>query len=273
MNPEHKIAALGGVGLLAKITVEQFNHYAGAVIAGITILALIPLAFSRWAEFLSNKKASDKMKRAGKIAVVLMFALGVLAWVLFVTGCTALPWNSKPKFSAPGVELAGPVQTPAVVWNERDTFKIPTVRGTTVTISTAGDSGNASTVGGPAAAPAVELTSERSGVVTPTHYAPPAPATPAELADGNLKIWLTLGAVVGVAAGLFGVVRGWDFIAIGGACVAAASGVGLIASKIPSWVYIVGAVGATIAGAGWAAWHFKIKPLSIKIENGHILKT
>lgn len=51
---QHHVFKIGTGGLVAVITVEQFNAYAAAGIAILTIASLIPLVIRRWQKFLAK---------------------------------------------------------------------------------------------------------------------------------------------------------------------------------------------------------------------------
>lgn len=95
----------------------------------------------------------------------------------------------------------------------------------------------------------------------PTSFTPPAPPTPTDEAAGRASLWFRLGLVAGIAAGIFGLVKGWDAVAIGGGAIAAACLVALSLAAIPVWVWITLGVGAAAIVGGPALWHLRVKHL------------
>ena len=51
MNDDLRNVVVGVGGFFMALTVEQFNHYAAACVAVLTIAALIPLCVERWKKF------------------------------------------------------------------------------------------------------------------------------------------------------------------------------------------------------------------------------
>lgn len=88
----------------------------------------------------------------------------------------------------------------------------------------------------------------------PQAFTPPAPPTPVEISAGRVSVWFWCGIVAGVAAALFGLVRGWDMVMYGGGAVAAACGFALFVQAHPALIGIIGA-GAALAVAGPYFWH------------------
>lgn len=110
----------------------------------------------------------------------------------------------------------------------------------------------------------VETSAERASA--PQAFTPPPPPSPSDLAAGRTVWVFRIAIFAGIVAGLFGLVRGWDFVALGGGCVAAGGLVGLALDAVPVWLWAVLGAGAAISGTGWAVWHFKLRGLSIKNE-------
>ncbi|MBC7367160.1 MAG: hypothetical protein H7343_10190 [Undibacterium sp.] len=94
----------------------------------------------------------------------------------------------------------------------------------------------------------------------PQAFTPPAPPTPSEISTGRAVLWYRIGVALGFAAGLFGLVRGWDFVMYGGGAVALACLICLFAESHPLLTGLIGA-GAALAIAGPLVWHAKIKNL------------
>jgi hypothetical protein len=96
----------------------------------------------------------------------------------------------------------------------------------------------------------------------PQAFTPPAPPTPTDEAAGRASLWFRLGLAAGAALGIFGLVKGWDAVALGGGAVAAACLVALSLAAIPVWVWIALGVGAAAIVGGPALWHLRIKHLT-----------
>lgn len=111
----------------------------------------------------------------------------------------------------------------------------------------------------------VETTAERASA--PQAFTPPPPPSPSDLAAGRALWIFRIAIFAGVVAGLFGLIRGWDFVAIGGGCIAAGGLLGLALDAVPAWLWAILGAGAAISATGWAVWHFKMRGLSIKTEN------
>lgn len=98
----------------------------------------------------------------------------------------------------------------------------------------------------------------REKISAPVNHTPPAPPSPADLADGR-AVWVyRLALLAGLAAAVFGLVRGWDFVMYGGAAVAVAAAVCLFVKSHPVAFAVIGA-GVALAGAGVFVWHFRLK--------------
>ena len=110
------------------------------------------------------------------------------------------------------------------------------------------------------AASVLTQTVKTESVTAPQSFTPPAPPSPAEIADGRAVLWYRVGVVLGIAAGLFGLVRAWDFVMWGGLTVAAACLAGLFIQSHPILILFLG-VGAALMVAGPALWHLKLKDL------------
>lgn len=111
------------------------------------------------------------------------------------------------------------------------------------------------------AAPLAVVTTIRADTATgPAAFTPPAPPTPSDAAAGRASLLMRLGLVVGVALGVFGLVRGWDFVACGGGALAAGCVVGLSLAAIPAWLWVVFGIAAAACVLGPVLWHWKLKP-------------
>lgn len=111
------------------------------------------------------------------------------------------------------------------------------------------------------AAPLSVVTTRTAESVTgPAAFTPPAPPTPTEEAAGRASLWMRLGLVAGIALGVFGLVRGWDFVAYGGGAIAAGCVAGMALASIPGWLWAFFGVGAAACAIGPLIWHWKLKP-------------
>lgn len=191
-----------------------------------------------------------------------------LCWTLALCGCATHRREASTIKAASGATVTawGPVESPANVATNASVTTLPIPAGLTVTVdpepvgawdAPAVDVRKPMTVA--LAAPSELRIETRGEVVTaPKGYAPPEPPTPAQLADGR-AVWLyRIGLVVGIAAALFGLVRGWDFVMYGGGVVAAACSVGLFAHSHPVLFAVIGG-GIALAGAGVFIWHTRLK--------------
>lgn len=110
------------------------------------------------------------------------------------------------------------------------------------------------------AAPLSVVTTHTAETATgPAAFTPPAPPTPTEEAAGRASLWMRLGLVVGIAAGVFGLVKDWDFVAYGGGAIAAACVAGMALASIPPWLWAVFGIGAASCVVGPVIWHTKLK--------------
>lgn len=97
----------------------------------------------------------------------------------------------------------------------------------------------------------------------PQAFTPPLPPSPTEQGQARVHMYFWMALVAGVAAAVFGLVRGWDMIMYGGGAVAAACGFAIFAQSHPVLIGIIGA-GAALAVAGPTLWHLKLKALEPK---------
>jgi hypothetical protein len=105
----------------------------------------------------------------------------------------------------------------------------------------------------------VATTTTDESAAGPQSFTPAAPPTPSEEADGQARLYAWLAIIIGGAAGIFGAVRAWPMVGIGGGCVAAA-GVAVVAlGSIPEWVWTVLSVGLVVAVAGPLIWRFHLQ--------------
>lgn len=183
----------------------------------------------------------------------------LLVCLVFLPGCVS-PNNWLHKVTAfvktPSTEVkqAGDVAQPTQVTTQTTKTDVPIPPGSKVTIEIPVQKPDESTL------PPVTLTSTTSTehVIGPTSFQPPPPPAPSALADANLKIWFWLGLVVGGAAALFGLVRGWNLVMYGGLCVAGACAFAIFVQSSP-WVFLVIGLGVALKFAGPYIWHTQVK--------------
>lgn len=194
-------------------------------------------------------------------------ALIIFLFALCLGACSLLPKKlAQPPAatitlpSGAAVTQTGDAQKPASVSTDTTTTTLPLPAGTefvfdqklpgVVTLRLSHDS-------------ALTTETKTEKAEAPQAFTPPAPPGPVELAAGKARLFYGGGLVVGLALGLFGLVRGWDMIMYGGGAVAAACGFAIFAQSHPVLIGIIGA-GAALAVAGPALWHLKLKQLEPK---------
>lgn len=104
------------------------------------------------------------------------------------------------------------------------------------------------------------LNRTETAIQGPVAFKPDAPPTPSQVAEGQMTIWYRLGLTVGIAAALFGLVRGWNYVMYGGAAVSAACLFGLFVQNNPILLLVIG-LGIAAAIFGPIIWHTKLKKL------------
>lgn len=121
---------------------------------------------------------------------------------------------------------------------------------------------------------AVEMAVNRTemAVKGPVAFDPPKAPSVKEIADaesdGKIKIILYVALVVGAFAGIFGVVRGWNWLAISGGCAAGAAGFCLVLNKSIQdhpWISHVIVAAVVVAVVAVVIYHTKIKKLEKKV--------
>lgn len=183
---------------------------------------------------------------------------------LFVlTGCSWLPKVHPPKAtittpSGAVMSQTGDAQIPAKVSVNSAVTTIPLPAGTALSV----DPQKPGQVEMKLSAPTVLKTETRlESATAPQAFTPPAPPTPSELAEGKARLWLWIGLCVGVAAGLFGLVRAWNLVMTGGAVTAGACAFGLFIQLHPI-VFVIAGAGLALKIAGPYIWHTQVKPLT-----------
>jgi len=203
-------------------------------------------------------------------ASIFWWLLWLLTWLPALVGCASKPWAAV-KAGAASMTQRGPVAGPARAETVTSRATLPLPTGTKVEISGGGGTSQGGRTGVPSTlsvppslavtlpAPAVlsvETVSER--VSGPQSFAPPSPPSPVELAAGKAAWLYRVGLLLGIAAGVFGLVRGWDFVMYGGGAVAAACGFAMFAEAHPVVLVVIG-IGAALAVVGPVLWHWKLK--------------
>lgn len=191
-----------------------------------------------------------------------MHLRALVVGTLLLTSCS---WVSKaPKafiktLQGTEVSQSGPVASPVSVATNSTTTTAPIPPGSRIVIETPGP--GATFQDSAVVPPLLTTTSTTESVIGPTAFTPPADATPAQKADGKLKIIFYAGLVLGSGVALFGLVRGWDFVMYGGLCAAGACAIALFIQAYP-WLFAIAGVGLTLSIVGPWLWHTKIKHLN-----------
>ncbi len=185
------------------------------------------------------------------------FYLLVVLVAVLVVGCA--PGRApRARIDRPGLYQLyqdGLAQTPATTTDKTSSAAATIPPGVPVTAHPDGS------ITWTTAAPLSVVTTRSESTATgPASFAPPAPPSPADEAEGKARLWLWLGIVAGGAAGVFGLVRGWDMVATGGGAVAAACVAALALQRVPSWLWAILGAGLAAALVGPWIWHRRIKP-------------
>lgn len=187
-------------------------------------------------------------------------ALAVFCLAL-LCGCASLPREPKPPaatIAAGGssVTQTGTADVPARAEVMEESRSVPLPSGSELLIDE-----RAGTVSVRLSS-ATTLTSatRTERAEAPRAYQPRAPPTPSDLADGRATLLYRVGLAVGLALGVFGLVRGWDLVMYGGGAIAAACAAGLFVARHPTLFAVIG-LGAALAVVGPIIWHAKLKRL------------
>ncbi|MFA6287744.1 MAG: hypothetical protein WC661_10215 [Opitutaceae bacterium] len=182
------------------------------------------------------------------------FLLFFIALILvgMLSGCQ----SGRARAGSTSVKQTGPAQTPAraEAKDAAATFTAPA--GSKVEFNEKLGTYTV-TLSGPAV---IAMTAHTETATAPQAFTPPPPPTPSDQANGRAMWFYRIALFGGLAAGLFGLVRGWDFVMYGGGAIAAAALIGLFIASNPVLFAIIGG-GVALAGAGVAIWHFKLKHL------------
>lgn len=181
----------------------------------------------------------------------------ILLW-LSMAGCSLIPTRTSKSPTATinlpsggGFTQTGDAQKPASVATTVTTSSLPVPAASSVTL----DEKKPGILTFQLAAQSELKTETRTEKAeAPQAFTPPAPPSPKDEAAGKLKLWLGIGSVVGLAAGLFGLVRGWNFVMIGGGAVSAACLFGIFVEAHPALFAVIG-IGAALAAVGPVIWH------------------
>lgn len=199
-----------------------------------------------------------------KAGLVCLVVAVVALWILFVSGCSTLRHIVTPAASVTtptGAVLTqtGDAQVPASVSTKTATASI-IVPAQSIVWKNEQTGALEYRLAKDAPLTTVTRTEEAKA---PTAFAPPAPPTPAELSDGKMVMFYRIGLVVGIAAALFGLVRDYTLVMIGGGCVAGACLFGLFVQSHPVLLIIIG-LGVALKFVGPYIWHTQLKTLPIK---------
>lgn len=111
------------------------------------------------------------------------------------------------------------------------------------------------------------LNRTETAVEGPKSFTPDKAPTIQEEKRAESDFWTDIGMKVGMVLGgaiaLFGLVRGWDFVMLGGAAISGASMAGLFISRNPGLFLLIGG-GLALSVAGPYLWHTKLKNLNPK---------
>ncbi len=185
--------------------------------------------------------------------------------IFLLCGCSFLPKRKlveTPTLTTPDVQLRGDAKVPAKVDTKNTTTNLPLPEGSRFVFD---QTLNTMTL---TLSKASTLTAQQTvtAVQGPTAFEPEKGPTVGEISTAKAEYWtyvgLMAGLAVGGAAALFGLVRDWDMVMYGGACVAAACAFGLFVHRNPVILVFIG-LGVAAAVVGPLLWHTKIKPLQV----------
>lgn len=182
-----------------------------------------------------------------------LWFVGLVALALLV-GCVKT--RSKGSIKSNQIELssAGDVKEAAQGSQKKSETTVPVPANST--IESKPDGSVKITVSKP-----TELRSTTSDTSISTAV-PPPPPSPEDEANAKATFWTTLGLRAAVALGsvglIFGLVKDWDLVAIGGGSVAGAGLFGLFVQRHPVLFIFIG-LGVTCAIVGPWLWHTKLK--------------
>lgn len=184
----------------------------------------------------------------------------VSALLMGASGCSTLHRVISPSSTTttPGgmtLTQTGDAAKPASVSTTTEAKTVPLPAGTNIVFDE-----KLNTVTLQLSQPTTLKTETKTEVATaPQAFTPPAPPTPVQVAAGRAQAWFWVGLVVGVAVGLFGLVRDWDFVMYGGGAVAGACAFAIFVEAHPL-VFVVIGIGVALKFAGPYFWHMYVKP-------------
>lgn len=113
----------------------------------------------------------------------------------------------------------------------------------------------------------ITLNRTETAIEGPKSFTPDKAPTIQEEKRAESDFWTDIGMKVGMVLGgaiaLFGLVRGWDMVMLGGAAISGASMAGIFLSRNPGLFLLIGG-GLALSVAGPYLWHTKLKNLNAK---------
>jgi hypothetical protein len=113
----------------------------------------------------------------------------------------------------------------------------------------------------------IALNRTETAIEGPKSFTPDKAPTIQEEKRAESDFWTDMGMKVGMVLGgaiaLFGLVRGWDMVMLGGAAISGASMAGIFLSRNPGLFLLIGG-GLALSVAGPYLWHTKLKNLNPK---------
>jgi hypothetical protein len=111
------------------------------------------------------------------------------------------------------------------------------------------------------------LNRTETAIEGPKSFTPDKAPTIQEEKRAESDFWTDIGMKIGMVLGgsiaLFGLVRGWDMVMLGGAAISGASMAGIFLSRNP-WLFLLIGGGLALSVAGPYLWHTKLKTLNTK---------
>lgn len=191
------------------------------------------------------------------ILTLLLWFVFAMALAVFLPGCATRAAKSpagESRAGAVSVSQTGDAHTPAKASSDTQTASVPLPSGSSVTFNE-----KLGTVSATLAADSIFTVETRRDLVTgPQAFTPPAPPSPSDLANGRAVWFYRVALFAGIAAAVFGLVRGWNFVMYGGGAVSAASCAGLFMQSHPLLAGVIGG-GVALAVSGVWIWHTRLK--------------
>jgi hypothetical protein len=111
------------------------------------------------------------------------------------------------------------------------------------------------------------LNRTETAIEGPKSFTPDKAPTIQEEKRAESDFWTDIGMKIGMVLGgsiaLFGLVRGWDMVMLGGAAITGATMAGIFLSRNP-WLFLLIGGGLALSVAGPYLWHTKLKTLNTK---------